>query len=102
MPQSDTLILITLTVASGAVVFNISIDYSLPTTPKIANPVLLILLLLMRQLSLIYQLITHCLLPLSFDTLILSNSPVANETAVFICQGIIHCVLPLSLSTQYY
>ena len=64
-PWFSTLILSTFTVASGADVLNMSINYSLPTTPQIANPVglLLILLLLMKLLSLIYQMIIQCLLP---------------------------------------
>ena len=98
-----TSILITFTVASGAAVSNISINYSLPFPPQIANPVglLFMLLLLMKLLSLIYQMIIHCLLPRGFSTLILITLTVASGTSVFNISIDYSLSLPLTLTTQY-
>ena len=78
-----------------------SIDYSLPTTPQIANRVLLHFLLLMKPLSLIYQFIIHCLLPRSWHTHF-SYFTVASEAAV--SNMSINYSLPNTpqIATQYY
>ena len=100
-PWFSTLILSTFTVASGATVLNMSINYSLPTTPQIASPVLLFLLLLMKSLSLISQMIIHWLLPRGFSTLILIPLTVASGTSVFNISIDYSLSLPLTLTTQY-